>query len=58
MNTRKIEKELGWKPKETFGSGIQKTVEWYLENEDWVKQIMGPEYEAWIQKNYGERTEA
>ena len=41
INATKIERELGWVPRETFETGIRKTVEWYLENEDWWRQIIG-----------------
>lgn len=55
MNISKIKKEIGWGPKETFETGIRKTIQWYLDNMEWVKKVMGKDYDAWIQKNYGER---
>ncbi len=55
IDTSKIERELGWKPQETFESGIRKTVQWYLDNQEWVQQIQSGEYQQWIDKNYKER---
>jgi len=52
MDTRKIEKELGWEPKQTFESGIRKTVLWYLENPDWVQDVTSGSYRQWIAKHY------
>lgn len=51
MDARKIERELGWKPKETFESGIRKTVRWYLENEAWVRDVTSG-YRQWIATHY------
>ncbi|MDH3692376.1 MAG: dTDP-glucose 4,6-dehydratase, partial [Gammaproteobacteria bacterium] len=55
IDVRKIENELGWMPKETFETGIRKTVEWYLENIGWVERVTSGEYQRWIVKNYGNR---
>ena len=55
MDARKIERELGWKPAETFASGIRKTVQWYLDHQDWVKDVQSGEYLNWMEKNYGAR---
>ena len=52
MDARKIERELGWRPKETFESGIRKTVRWYLENEDWVRDVTSGSYRQWIATHY------
>ena len=52
IDARKIERELGWKPKETFESGIRKTVRWYLENNDWVKDVTSGSYRQWIATHY------
>jgi dTDP-glucose 4,6-dehydratase len=52
MDTRKIERELNWHPLETFASGIQKTVRWYLEHEDWVRDVTSGSYRQWMAKNY------
>jgi dTDP-glucose 4,6-dehydratase len=52
MDARKIERELGWRPKKTFESGIRKTVRWYLENEDWVRDVTSGSYRQWIATHY------
>lgn len=52
MDARKIERELRWKPKETFESGIRKTVRWYLENEEWVRDVTSGSYRQWIASHY------
>ena len=52
MDARKIERELGWKPQETFESGIRKTVRWYLENEGWVRDVTSGSYQHWIETHY------
>jgi dTDP-glucose 4,6-dehydratase len=57
INANKIERELGWRPAETFASGLRRTVEWYLANQDWVEQITSGAYRQWIDKNYAARGE-
>jgi dTDP-glucose 4,6-dehydratase len=52
MDARKIERELGWKPRETLESGIQKTIEWYLHNQEWVKAVTDGNYRQWIATHY------
>ncbi len=52
IDATKISKELGWKPEETFETGIRKTVRWYLDNQDWVDHIQSGEYKTWLNKNY------
>ncbi|WP_109513437.1 dTDP-glucose 4,6-dehydratase [Pseudomonas ovata] len=52
IDARKIERELGWKPAETFDTGIRKTVEWYLANQEWVTGVMDGSYRDWVQKQY------
>jgi dTDP-glucose 4,6-dehydratase len=52
IDARKIERELGWRPKETFESGLHKTVRWYLENENWVNEVTSGSYRQWIAKHY------
>jgi dTDP-glucose 4,6-dehydratase len=52
MDARKIEHELGWRPRETFESGIRKTVRWYLENADWVRDVTSGSYRQWIATHY------
>jgi dTDP-glucose 4,6-dehydratase len=55
IDCSKIERELGWRPIETFESGIRKTVQWYLSNQDWVRNVTTGEYRKWVELNYGER---
>jgi dTDP-glucose 4,6-dehydratase len=55
INAEKILNELGWKPAETFETGIRKTVTWYLQHQPWVAQVASGEYRNWINKNYTER---
>jgi dTDP-glucose 4,6-dehydratase len=52
MDASKIERELGWRPRETFESGIRKTVQWYLEHEDWVRGVTSGSYRQWIETHY------
>ena len=52
IDARKLERELGWKPAETFESGIRKTVQWYLSHEDWVSHVQSGAYRDWVQKQY------
>lgn len=52
IDARKIERELGWKPAETFDTGIRKTVQWYLENAQWVSNVQSGAYREWVAKNY------
>ncbi|MDR2875530.1 MAG: dTDP-glucose 4,6-dehydratase [Methylobacillus sp.] len=56
IDARKIERELGWRPAETFATGIRKTVAWTLENQAWVRHVQSGEYRQWVTKNYAERT--
>lgn len=58
IDATKIERELDWKPAETFETGIQKTVAWYLENQQWVENVTSGEYQKWVGKNYQAREEA
>jgi dTDP-glucose 4,6-dehydratase len=55
IDARKIERELGWKPAETFETGIRKTVQWYLDNQDWVNSVQSGTYRQWVEKNYAGR---
>ena len=55
IDAGKIERELGWKPKETFESGIRKTVIWYLENPEWVAGVTSGAYREWLQQQYGKQ---
>ncbi len=52
IDARKLEKDLDWKPAETFDSGIQKTVQWYLDHQDWVAQVQSGAYKDWVSKQY------
>jgi dTDP-glucose 4,6-dehydratase len=52
INATKIEKTLNWQPTETFETGIQKTVQWYLNNQDWIINIANRDYRTWISKHY------
>jgi dTDP-glucose 4,6-dehydratase len=53
IDARKVERELGWKPSETFETGIQKTIQWYLDNPEWVVHVSSGEYRQWVDKQYG-----
>lgn len=53
IDAGKIHRELGWKPSETFETGILKTVRWYLDHEDWVKNLQSGAYRDWVTKQYG-----
>lgn len=55
IDARKLQRELGWRPAETFESGIRKTVQWYLANQDWVANVTSGAYRQWIDRNYQER---
>ena len=55
IDARKIERELGWTPSETFESGIRKTVAWYLAHQDWVAHVTSSEYRNWVSENYASR---
>ena len=55
IDARKIDCELGWKPAETFESGIRKTVRWYLDNMQWVERVASGEYRNWVDRNYADR---
>lgn len=55
IDTSKIERELGWAPRESFETGLRKTVRWYLSNRTWIESVRTGEYRDWIEKNYGER---
>ena len=53
IDARKIARELNWTPQETFESGIEKTVQWYLDNTEWVQGVKSGEYRKWLGKQYG-----
>jgi dTDP-glucose 4,6-dehydratase len=52
IDARKIHAELNWRPKETFESGIRKTIEWYLANEEWIEAVTSGTYRQWMAKQY------
>ena len=52
IDARKLEKELGWKPQETFETGIRKTVQWYLDHQEWVNHVASGEYRNWVETHY------
>jgi dTDP-glucose 4,6-dehydratase len=53
IDARKLERELGWRPQETFETGLRKTVQWYLAHADWVEEVTSGSYRTWIGQNYG-----
>ncbi len=55
IDARKLERELGWKPAETFDTGIRKTVEWYLAHQEWVANVQSGGYRDWVAKQYGNK---
>jgi dTDP-glucose 4,6-dehydratase len=55
IDASKLERELGWKPAETFETGIMKTVRWYLDNQAWVADVQSGAYRAWVEQNYANR---
>ncbi len=55
IDASKIQRELGWTPEETFETGIRKTVEWYLENTEWIEHVKSGAYQQWLEKNYSHR---
>jgi len=52
IDASKIQRELGWVPEETFESGIRKTVQWYLDNQEWVQSVTSGAYKDWVSKQY------
>jgi dTDP-glucose 4,6-dehydratase len=55
IDCAKIEKELGWRPLESFESGLEKTIDWYLQHESWVQRVQSGEYRQWMAQQYGGR---
>jgi dTDP-glucose 4,6-dehydratase len=55
IDARKIERELAWRPRESFETGIRKTVQWYLDHQDWVQNIVSGEYQKWVATHYKTR---
>ena len=56
IDAAKIKRECGWEPKESFETGLDKTVTWYLEHEGWVEQVRSGDYLKWMEQNYGDRS--
>jgi len=52
IDASKIKNDLGWVPEESFETGIRKTVEWYLSNQDWIENVQSGEYKNWVQQQY------
>jgi dTDP-glucose 4,6-dehydratase len=52
IDASKLERELGWKPAETFETGIQKTIQWYLDNQEWTEGVLSGSYRDWVKKQY------
>jgi dTDP-glucose 4,6-dehydratase len=55
IDASRIERELGWKPVETFETGLRKTVQWFLSNKEWVQGVTSGDYQNWINQNYVQR---
>lgn len=55
IDDSKIARDVGWQPAETFETGIRKTVQWYLDNQNWVSNVQSGAYRAWVEKNYAKR---
>lgn len=58
INFSKLQSDLGWRPQESFETGLRKTVQWYLDNPDWVASVQSGDYRHWLEKNYQERSTA
>jgi dTDP-glucose 4,6-dehydratase len=55
IDARKIERELGWRPAESFASGLRRTVQWYLDHPDWIAHVTSGAYQEWVAINYADR---
>ena len=55
IDSSKLQNELGWKPQETFGTGIAKTINWYLDNSEWMNNVTSGAYQTWMEQNYNNR---
>ena len=56
LDSSKIKKKLGWQPKVSFEDGLRRTVEWYLNHQDWVEKVISGEYAKYYEKIYGSKT--
>ena len=54
IDCSKLEKELGWSPRESFETGLRKTIQWYLDHSHWVQRVKSGEYLHWVRQHYGE----
>ncbi len=54
IDSSKLENELGWAPLESFGSGLKKTIQWYLDSSQWVERVKSGEYLKWVEQHYKE----
>ena len=57
IDCSKIQQELGWEPEETFATGLRKTIQWYLDHPEWVKNVESGEYQNWVKENYDNRAQ-
>ena len=55
INAEKIKRELGWEPTKTFAAGLRETVQWYLSNAEWIRNVTSGDYRKWVDLNYGKR---
>jgi len=55
IDSTRIQRELGWRPRHTFESGLRETVQWYLEHTEWVQRVQSGEYRQWLEQNYASR---
>ena len=55
IDASKIRRELKWEPEESFETGMRKTIEWYLSNDQWIKSVTGTAYQQWVTTNYADR---
>jgi dTDP-glucose 4,6-dehydratase len=55
IDARKLQRELGWQPRQTFETGLRHTIEWYIANAEWVRQVTSGEYRRWVEANYAGR---
>ncbi len=57
IDATKLERELGWRPRETFSTGLRKTVQWYLDHSEWIEDVVSGSYRQWMEQNYQDRIE-